>query len=1089
MRKLKLFIATLTLLVGGVTSVIAAATDYLTAGNGWEQITSASGITTDGTCVFVIACVDPNEMVVGIPAENSDAQLTYQTLSAQPDRTKVWFIENDTYGSGGYALKSPAHSGYYLYASSGAWDMLVTSATKNVAKTCYQFNFDGSGNLTIQTHSDVNSDNQDRYWGDWTPGYHSNGDKLAGNKQSADKITFKLFKKSLKTENADITFMIGNNSFETGNKTGWTDDSGTPNMDIQNNSDFNKDGDYYIEKYWETIALDLHQTTPTLPAGRYRITVRARANDGNTISLYAKAGSNDEVTQSVTSEDDYNVDVSQTSNGSIKLGIKGNHTTQKWVAADNFRLTYLGIDLTELKSAFNSKQTTATALLANSDYDNVTGSERTTLTTKKDVTPEETESALITANTELQEAIDAFIAAKTNYDALATARTAGATYTTAAWPRASAAKKTALDNALAATAPSNAADALSKANAIVTAYRQFVESNGLAEGVAVAVDYTSTYMAGADPDANTGWTPEIGTQNRSGEQYTKGDGTQGGKYYDAGWAAEAAVNLTITRELTLPAGQYQLQITARGSSYLTSYTMSIGGESVNLPRENGEVETGTFGHGWSDKYVVFNSDGTTPLTLTIAATSTESQQWISFNRLRLVKLDATLADATDYNNLNNAIAAVEAKLGFEDTEYAPWNNVAAMEKLAEAKAIDQDANNVQEDVQALTTYLNTTSNWTANSGNVEIVYNGNFSIGGWDITGWNRTNGWGAPLPLWNGHTATSETLTAAGASNGTAYYNQPGSMQYGNAGIYLMPLKANSIYTLTFKYASESTNSNNGITASVLNGGEGMATIDYEENNIMCTEANAFKTKTVKFVTGAAGNYVLTLANSGNTVITDVSIAKDASQVLEFADGSVPSYAPGTYPTVKITRTLAAGKWATAIYPFAISKSDDRNIAVLDSYDKSTGALGFTSADASTANVPFLMRSTAGTNEISLSNVTVAAASVSNSIANEASLIGTYTQTTVDAGDGVYNYVLSNNTIYKVGANAATVNPYRAYIQITQPAQARLTFTVNGETTAIEGMANDESQNGTLYNLQGQRVTNARKGIYIQNGKKTVIK
>jgi len=688
-----------------------------------------------------------------------------------------------------------------------------------------------------------------------------------------------------------------------------------------------------------------------------------------------------------------------------------------------------------------------------------------------------TAEAYGTATTALQEATSTFIAAKDSYDALVAMRTVGGTYTTEAWPHASAAKKTALDDAIAA-APTDAADAVTKTNAIATAYRQFVESNGLAEGVDVAVDFTSTYLAGADPDNNTGWTNGIGVDKRDAEVYTKGDGTASGKYYDGGWSTTAAVNINMTRELTLPEGQYQLQITARGSASLTSYTMSIGGESVDLPKEGGDATTGTFGHGWSDKFVVFNSDGSTPLTLAVAATSTEYQQWISFNRLRLVKLDATLATAEDYAALNSAIAAVEANLGFEDGEYAPYSNVTALGKLKEAKAIDQTVNNVQTDVQALTTYLNTASNWTTNTGDVDAVYNGNFAIGqgsaAADIQqyGWTRTNGWGQ---FQNGAESDNE--------NGTVYYNQAGSLQYGNAGLYTMPLKAETVYELSFKYGAWDQNVTP--TVSVLNGENGMAAMSFA-----ATSTN-YKSSMVSvdmvFVTGVAGNYVLTIAGDKNLVVTGVSITKATNQYLEFADNAdMLKYAPGTYPTVKITRTLTAGNWATAVYPFAVSGVD--NIAVLDSYDAETGALGFTSAAASTANVPFLMRSTSAKSEISLSNVEVVAAAATDATANEASLKGVYAATAITNAEK--NYVLSQNKIYSVGENGATINPYRAYIQIAQDAPARaLTFFVDGEATAIEGISAESQLNGKVYNLSGQQVEKAQKGIYVVNGKKVVIK
>ncbi len=453
--------------------------------------------------------------------------------------------------------------------------------------------------------------------------------------------------------------------------------------------------------------------------------------------------------------------------------------------------------------------------------------------------------------------------------------------------------------------------------------------------------------------------------------------------------------------------------------------------------------------------------------------------WLAFKNVKIV-FEGESATAADVETLNAAIAAAEDHtLGFEADEYAPYNNVAALEALAAAKAINPNAASSTAVVAA--TNALTAATWTANTADVECVYNGNFAIGqGSSYTdiqkyGWNRTNGWGQ---FQNGAEGDD--------TNGTVYYNQPGSMEYGNAGVYTMPLKANTIYTLTFKYASWATDSNDGMTASVLNGEQGMAAIAYEANDTEYKAANSLVTKTIKFVTGEAGNYVLKLANSGNTVITGVSITKDASQVLEFADGAVPTYAPGTYPAVKITRSLAAGKWATAIYPFAVSGLD--KMATLDSYEGTT--LNFTSITESKPNEPFLMRSESDKSEIELNNVAVVATEANEVVKGNASLKGVYAETTVSAAEGVTNYVLSSNVIYPVGANAATVDPYRAYIQVSESAARSLKFVVDGgESTGIEGVAAADAENARVYNLNGQQVKSAQKGIFIQNGKKVVMK
>jgi hypothetical protein len=50
------------------------------------------------------------------------------------------------------------------------------------------------------------------------------------------------------------------------------------------------------------------------------------------------------------------------------------------------------------------------------------------------------------------------------------------------------------------------------------------------------------------------------------------------------------------------------------------------------------------------------------------------------------------------------------------------------------------------------------------------------------------------------------------------------------------------------------------------------------------------------------------------------------------------------------------------------------------------------------------------------------------------------------------------------------------------------ITFKSAAFMTRINSL-NSESQQGTIYNMNGQKVNKAKKGLFIINGKKTVIK
>lgn len=622
----------------------------------------------------------------------------------------------------------------------------------------------------------------------------------------------------------------------------------------------------------------LYKTAPiTLPAGKYIIKVHGyNAGTSKTFNLMfgfspisgaASLSTKTSYEINTWEEEEVSFTLSSDTEGCFQLGGvavsgSGSGSTAK-VFFDNISLTYV-TEVGLAKEVWDVAKTAAQAARDHADYSNVTGSEKTNLLAEIAKAEPTTAEAYGTATTALQEATSAFTAAKDSYDALVAARTDATTnYTTALWPRASADKKTALDNAVAAV-PANAADAVTKTNAIVTAIRQFVESNGLAEGVDVAVDKTSLLLVSDASVSTSGWTSgSIGTN--SGEGYTDGGGNVASLYFNGGWSANAGVNITLTQELTLPAGQYQLQITARGATALTSYTMSVGETSVDLPKDGSTG--GTFGRGWSDKFIVFTSDGSTQ-TLTIAATSTDNYQWISFNRLHLTKLDATLATVEDYAALNAAIAAAEAKtLGFEDGEYAPYNNVTALTKLAEAKAINPSANNDQSIVQALTTYLNTAANWTANESEVNAIWDSSFeheysTSGNVQPIAWKGTSGHDNATDvrwMWN----VSSNAGLAATSSSKALFTKYGAF-YGQEDGYTLPLNEETYYTVSFKYGGWDDCKKDGYVTMSDPSSTSLSLIPSDRLPLDAVDGNSntasWKNYQAFFKTNAAGNYVLGL-------------------------------------------------------------------------------------------------------------------------------------------------------------------------------------------------------------------------------------
>ena len=92
----------------------------------------------------------------------------------------------------------------------------------------------------------------------------------------------------------------------------------------------------------------------------------------------------------------------------------------------------------------------------------------------------------------------------------------------------------------------------------------------------------------------------------------------------------------------------------------------------------------------------------------------------------------------------------------------------------------------------------------------------------------------------------------------------------------------------------------------------------------------------------------------------------------------------------------------------------------------------------------------------------------------------------------GNHNYILSGGAagIGFYQADDKTVDTNRAYLQTTTSG-ARIGLNFDDETTGISAVENVEPSTSktVVFNLNGQRIANPSKGLYIVNGKKVIIK
>ena len=199
------------------------------------------------------------------------------------------------------------------------------------------------------------------------------------------------------------------------------------------------------------------------------------------------------------------------------------------------------------------------------------------------------------------------------------------------------------------------------------------------------------------------------------------------------------------------------------------------------------------------------------------------------------------------------------------------------------------------------------------------------------------------------------------------------------------------------------------------------------------------------------------------------------------------------------LTRSIAANKWSTIVLPFAMTSGQieaafgsGATVAQLTSYSDNT--LNFKTVTEMNANEPYAIKVATAFSSATISGVTVEAGTPTKTSVTGVEFIGSYAASTdIPASDASNTYYFfSDNKLYSTAAtgDANTMKGTRAYFKVAGTSDARtLDFSIDGETTGISSVNNAQSTVGNYFDLQGRRVAQPTKGLYIVNGKKIIIK
>ena len=116
----------------------------------------------------------------------------------------------------------------------------------------------------------------------------------------------------------------------------------------------------------------------------------------------------------------------------------------------------------------------------------------------------------------------------------------------------------------------------------------------------------------------------------------------------------------------------------------------------------------------------------------------------------------------------------------------------------------------------------------------------------------------------------------------------------------------------------------------------------------------------------------------------------------------------------------------------------------------------------------------------------------IASSVTDKGALMGSATDIVYDAeaANDYYYLGLNEGKAQFKKLTSGTIAAGKCYLEVAKSSARTLEVVfADAETTGINSIENARVENGQFFNLAGQRVAKAQKGLYIVNGKKYVVK
>lgn len=329
------------------------------------------------------------------------------------------------------------------------------------------------------------------------------------------------------------------------------------------------------------------------------------------------------------------------------------------------------------------------------------------------------------------------------------------------------------------------------------------------------------------------------------------------------------------------------------------------------------------------------------------------------------------------------------------------------------------------------------------------------------------------------GIVTVSSTRACLGLKGYYAFYRPVSS----NEGIHTISTRMGTITKIAFE-------AGNGTEPSKATFKEGTYTKDNDgTKNYTWTGSE----KAINFTVTASTYY------SKITVTVKVPVAKDYT----LDENSVNTIEAYENANVTLKRTFYKdGEWNTLCLPFAVADAktafDGAELREVDTKKSNGNTIVFKEATAIEAGKPYLIKwansSAAAVNvEKKFEGVTLVAAATPVEVNEGISFKGFYKMTEANELGASVAAIGAGNKLFKV--TEGKMKGFRAAFVLSSGAEAtKYNVVIDGTATGIEDLVIDGVKaNGRVYNLNGQYVGNSlnglQPGLYIQNGKKIVVK